>query len=196
MGLSEIPWKELGSVDTWLVHQGELWRLVTGLTLHADLAHLFSNVFTGGIFMILLSRNLGVGLAWGAVLLAGVAGNGINTLVQDYSHTAIGFSTSVFAAVGALAGVRSRERSSEFSGTLEKMAPVAAGLGLLAMLGTGGGNVDVAAHVFGFICGVVFGVALGSGLGVVFPLTHSGDRTVGIAALLLVAIAWFLAIFS
>ena len=36
--------------------------------------------------------------------------------------------------------------------------PVAAGLGILAMLGTGGARVDLWAHLLGFACGAAIGL--------------------------------------
>jgi len=192
-GYQSIPWRELGSVDVWQVHQGEWWRLVTGLTLHGDPTHLLSNVAAGSVFLIILIRELGPGTAWTAVLVAGMLGNGVNCLVQDYSHTALGFSTSVFGAVGILAGLRAIE-GPERRSTLDRLVPVGAGLGLLAMLGTGGGNIDVASHVFGFACGTVLGVFLEGAGGENLPPQHGTDGIAGIAGLALVAGSWYMAL--
>jgi membrane associated rhomboid family serine protease len=192
-GYQAIPWKELGSVNVWQVHQGQWWRLVTGLTLHGDPTHLLSNVAAGGVFLIILIRELGPGTAWIATLAAGILGNGLNCLVQDYGHSALGFSTSVFGAVGILAGLRAIEGPGHRA-PLDRLVPVAAGLGLLAMLGTGGGNIDVASHVFGFACGTVVGVSLGGAGGDNLPPQHGTDMVAGIAAVILVAGSWYLAL--
>ena len=192
-GYQSIPWKELGSVNVWQVHQGEWWRLVTGLTLHGDPTHLLSNVAAGSVFLIILIRELGPGTAWTAVLVAGLLGNGVNCLVQDYGHIALGFSTSVFGAVGILAGIRALEGSDRCE-PLDRMVPVGAGLGLLAMLGTGGGNIDVASHVFGFACGTVLGVFLEGAVGDSLPPQHGTDAFAGIAGLALVVGSWYMAL--
>ena len=192
-GFQSIPWRDLGSVDVWHVHQGEWWRLVTGLTLHGDPTHLLSNVAAGSIFLVFLIRELGGGMSWSAVLAAGVLGNGLNCLVQDYGHSALGFSTSVFGAVGILAGLRATEGSSRRE-PLDRLIPVAAGLGLLAMLGTGGGNIDVASHVFGFVCGTALGLALGIGVRPLLPLRRRTDLGMGLLGLGLVIGAWLLAL--
>ena len=192
-GFQAIPWKNLGSVDVWRVHQGEWWRLVTGLTLHGDPTHLLSNVAAGSIFLVVLTRELGGGTAWSAALAAGALGNGLNCLVQGYDHDALGFSTSVFGAVGVLAGLRAMEGPGHRA-PLDRLVPVGAGLGLLAMLGTGGGNIDVASHVFGFACGIVLGLGLGGLRGEVLPLERRTDAWTGILSLGLVAACWYLAL--
>ncbi|MCF8031226.1 MAG: rhomboid family intramembrane serine protease [Desulfohalobiaceae bacterium] len=192
-GYQSIPWKELGSVDVWQVHQGQWWRLVTGLTLHGDPTHLLSNVAAGSVFLVILIRELGPGTAWTVVLVAGMLGNGVNCLVQDYGHVALGFSTSVFGAVGILAGIRALEGSDRRE-PLDRLVPVGAGLGLLAMLGTGGGNIDVASHVFGFACGTVLGVILEGVAGDSLPPQHGTDAFAGVTGLALVAGSWYLAL--
>jgi membrane associated rhomboid family serine protease len=194
-GYQTIPWKDLGSVNVWKVHQGQWWRLVTGLTLHGDPTHLLSNVAAGSVFLVFLIRELGPGTAWSATLAAGVMGNGLNCLVQDYSHSALGFSTSVFGAVGILAGLRATEGSSRRD-PLDRLVPVAAGLGLLAMLGTGGGNTDVASHVFGFACGGVLGVCVGLAGRDSLPPPRGADLWVGGLGLALVALSWHMALTS
>ncbi|MCF8085311.1 MAG: rhomboid family intramembrane serine protease [Desulfohalobiaceae bacterium] len=194
-GYQSIPWKELGSVNVWKVHQGEWWRLITGLTLHGDPTHLLSNVAAGSVFLVFLIRELGPGTAWSATLAAGIGGNWLNCLVQDYSHSALGFSTSVFGAVGILAGLRALEGSGQ-RGPLDRLVPVGAGLGLLAMLGTGGGNIDVASHVFGFASGVVLGLGLGSVGRMALPPPRGADLWTGGLGLALVVISWHMALTS
>ena len=66
---------DLGVLDVDLVMRGEYRRLVTAVFLHADLAHLFSNMvllfYIGGV----VERNLGA-LSYAALyLICGIAGN-------------------------------------------------------------------------------------------------------------------------
>ncbi len=133
----------------------ELWRVVTALTLHLDLAHLASNLFFGIVFVYLLSKEIGSGAAWASVLLAGAAGNLANAIWQDAAHTSIGASTAVFAAVGILAALRQQWRPPKVS--LRYWAPLGGGVMLLAWLGFGEGNVDYGAHVLGFAAGIAGG---------------------------------------
>lgn len=154
-----LRWLELGSANAGRILQGEWWRLVTALTLHADWLHVFSNVFIGGPFVILLCRQLGSGAGWGLVLLSGILGNFLNVLVHGPPKSSIGASTSVFAAIGLLAGLQAvRRRRFTFR---DIALPVAAALALLSLLGSGGERTDLGAHLFGLFAGLALGASTG-----------------------------------
>jgi membrane associated rhomboid family serine protease len=155
-GIGTLPnLRALGSADSELILQGQWWRLVTALTLHADWLHLSGNLVIGGLFVLVLCRDLGAGLGWGLILASGVLGNLTNALLQPYNHNAVGASTAIFGAVGVLAAssfVRYRHRLRG-----RRILPVAAALALLATLGTEGANTDLGAHLFGFLWGLALG---------------------------------------
>jgi membrane associated rhomboid family serine protease len=155
-GLGTPDWVALGSAQASKILDGQWWRLVTALTLHADWAHLSSNLIIGGIFVIFLCRELGSGLAWSLLLSAGVLGNLVNAFLQGPGHSSLGASTAVFGAVGILASVS----LVRYRHQLQRRwpLPVAAALALLAMLGTEGKNTDLGAHLFGFFYGCCLGV--------------------------------------
>ncbi len=154
-----IDWYQLGDADVGKILAGQWWRLFTALTLHSGGIHLASNIVIGGIFVNRLCRDLGSGLGWSLVLLCGGVGNFLNALLQNPAHRSIGASTAVFAAVGLLAAINMlRYRSG-----LRKRwpLPVAAAVGLLALLGTSGENTDIGAHLFGFLAGLLCGLLYG-----------------------------------
>jgi len=153
-----VPWFERGSADAGRILLGELWRAVTALTLHADLAHAASNAAAAAIFLSVLFGLLGVGLGIALVLLAGGAGNLANAFLQGSPHVSVGASTAIFGAVGMLGGLGVVRRRRISTTKRQAWIPVAAALGLLAMLGTGGPHVDVLAHFFGFLIGGVLGI--------------------------------------
>ena len=155
-GHRPVNWFELGNAHAGKILSGEWWRLITALTLHSGFLHLFSNIALGGIFMVRLCRLLGSGRAWFLVLCAGSLGNLLNALVQSPDHRSIGASTAVFGAVGLLATINMLH----FRSTLRKSwpMPIAAALGLLALLGASGENTDIGAHLFGFISGIGLGL--------------------------------------
>ncbi|HMB30639.1 MAG TPA: rhomboid family intramembrane serine protease [Desulfohalobiaceae bacterium] len=188
-----LAWNQIGCVDVWEVCQGQWWRLVTGLTLHGSITHLLSNVVVGSVFVIMVCRNFGSGFGWFCVLLAGIIGNGLNCLVQPYEHSSIGSSTSIFGAVGLMAGARIFRESDQ--GLFKQVLPFMAGLGLLALLGTGGKNTDLGAHIFGFLSGLVVGFLVRG-----FPITFSEqwlylNRIFGLLALGIILFSWSVAIF-
>jgi rhomboid protease GluP len=155
------PWFDRGSAEASRILDGELWRTVTALTLHADLVHLFSNAVAAAIFVTALSSIVGAGLAFAVVVLAGACGNLANALMQGSSHISVGASTAIFGAVGVLGTLGLVRRRRERTRSRGAWIPIAAALGLLAMLGTGTGRTDLLAHLFGFFCGALLGVPVG-----------------------------------
>ena len=155
------PWFDQGSAEASRILDGELWRTVTALTLHADLVHLFSNAVAAAIFVTALSSIVGAGLAFALVVLAGACGNLANAFIQGSSHSSIGASTAIFGAVGVLGTLGLVRRRRERTRRRGAWIPIAASLGLLAMLGTGTGRTDLLAHLFGFFCGAALGIPVG-----------------------------------
>jgi rhomboid protease GluP len=153
-----VRWFERGSADAELILHGEPWRALTALALHADLAHLVGNAIAGTIFVGAVCGALGIGLGGALVLASGGLGNLVNALAHGSQYSSVGASTAIFGAVGILAAqgvARLRRRG---IGGRRALAPVAAGLGLLAMLGTGG-RADLWGHLFGLLAGAVLGLA-------------------------------------
>jgi len=150
-----LDWIALGNAHAARILDGQWWRLVTALTLHADWLHLFSNLTLGGIFIVSLCRELGAGLAWSLLLGSGILGNLANAWLQLPDHRSVGASTVVFGAVGILAAVSLVRNRRQIQSRWP--LPVAAGLALLALLGTEGKQTDLGAHLFGF----AFGIGLG-----------------------------------
>jgi membrane associated rhomboid family serine protease len=155
-GLSMPEWVLIGNAQAGKILDGEWWRLVTALTLHADWAHLSSNLAIGGIFVVFLCRELGSGLAWSLLLGAGILGNLVNAHVQSSSHSSVGASTAVFGAVGILGAISLMRYKQSLRARW--MIPVAGALSLLALLGTEGKNTDIGAHLFGFVYGGCLGL--------------------------------------
>ncbi|MCM0756817.1 rhomboid family intramembrane serine protease [Desulfovibrio aminophilus] len=177
---------DMGPARAALILGGQWWRAATALTLHADAGHAFSNAVIGGIFIALACRELGNGIGWFLILAGGVLGNICNALIQPPEHASIGFSTAVFAAAAILSGLRAARGGLEFRGFV---APVAAGLGILAMLGSAGEHTDLGAHLMGFAVGLVLGLAAGV-LGRAVEPPAWLRRTMELAALALLPAAW------
>jgi membrane associated rhomboid family serine protease len=158
---SEVRWIEIGAADAALVMQGEWWRTVTALTLHADLKHVLGNVIAGAIFLHIVCRAMGPGLGSLTVLAAGAGGNLVNAFFYGSLHISIGASTAVFGALGLMGGmgvVRRRRRGAQGR---HVWVPIVAGLAILAMLGTAGERVDLLGHLFGFLVGGGLGIVVG-----------------------------------
>jgi rhomboid protease GluP len=152
-----VAWFAEGSADASRVLGGELWRTVTALCLHADLGHVLSNALFGTLFLAAACAGFGPGVALALTLAAGAGGNLANAIFHGPDHISVGASTAVFGAVGLLGGrgVALRIRRGEIG--MRMWVPIAAGLALVAMLGTGDRS-DVWAHLFGFLSGGFLGI--------------------------------------
>jgi len=152
------PWFANGAVmGERIIAQGEWWRVVTGLTLHSNPVHLLGNVLIGGFLVHFLLRTIGSGLGLFLLLFCGATGNALNIMAHGPDHNSVGFSTAVFATIGILTGRQCIRKGNRVRAMLP---PLAAGLGLLAMLGASGEHTDLGAHLFGLLVGVVAGIIL------------------------------------
>ena len=161
-GLLGFDWFSSGELVSGLLRSGELWRVVTALTLHADFGHLLTNLGFGMLFGYLASQVLGPGIAWASILAAGAFGDFFDALLMPPTHRAIGASTAVFATLGLLAAYSWRRRSGRSARWPYRWAPLIAAVALLALIGAGGEHTDVLAHLTGFLAGTAFGVVYGS----------------------------------
>lgn len=155
---------DAGSANARAILDGEWWRTVTALFLHADLGHVVANALFGVYFVTAVTRSLGVGLGLALVLAAGALGNALNAIGHAGAHDSIGASTAVFGAIGVLAGMALARRNRSGLRGARLLVPVGAGLALLAMLGTSGARVDVFAHLYGLLAGGLLGIAAGLGV--------------------------------
>lgn len=152
-------WFKYGAATAWRIDQGEVWRAVTALTLHANFPHLVANAATLVIFGTALCGLVGAGVGIWVLLLAGTVGNWLTALLRGSAHSAVGASTAIFGGIGALAAIQLiRRRRGAAVSAWKAWAPLAAGLGLLGFLGTAPES-DVLAHLFGFATGALLGPA-------------------------------------
>ncbi len=189
---SAVIWFERGSADAERILLGELWRTVTALTLHADIAHAFANALVGALFIGGVCSVLGAGVGCAFVLLAGAGGNLANALFHSSHHVSVGASTAVFGAVGLLSGLAVARRRRQEPRRRQPWVPIGAGLAILAMLGTAGARVDLWAHLFGLLVGGALGIPAG------FALPHPPRLRVqwlaGGIALIAILYCWGLAL--
>lgn len=183
---------ELGTAHAAAIRDGQWWRLVTSLTLHADSAHLLGNLTIGGGVIILLCRELGSGLAWSLLLAAGTLGNLANAWLQAPGHRSLGASTAVFAAVGVFSAMAMLRRRRQPLRML--VVPLGAGLALLALLGSEGKQTDLGAHLLGFGFGLLLGLATELMLRGQRRPSRLTDAALALAAAALVATAWWAAL--
>jgi rhomboid protease GluP len=139
--------------------KGEVYRTVTSLFLHVDAVHLAGNMAAIAIFGSAVCGIHGSGLGMLLILFSGILGNGVNALVHQTGHTSVGASTAVFGAIGILSAGRFWDKIALPERHIKAWLPLGAGLALLGILGSGGGRVDLLAHLFGFMAGILLETA-------------------------------------
>ena len=152
MALRSAGWVEVSSVR----QQGQWWRLFTGTWLHADVAHLASNVGTGALTLGFAMGRYGPGTALCLSLVAGAAANIPGVLLRDPTARALGASGVVMAALGLLVGhAVVWWRISRYA---SKPVWISLGAGVFLFLTLGINPVsDVLAHAGGFFGGILLG---------------------------------------
>jgi membrane associated rhomboid family serine protease len=181
---------DAGTNDARLVVAGEWWRCVTALTLHSDVTHAAGNAFSCAVFGTLLFRRHGPGLGAALLLGSGALGNLLSSEWHGAHYRSVGASTALFGAIGALAATELVRRQRIRVRASQVWLPLAGGLALLAMLGTGRGS-DLTAHFFGLVAGSALGFLAARELPQ--PPGRAAQWAFGSASALLVALCWWLA---
>lgn len=181
----------LGSARAERLTDGEPWRAITALTLHADLPHALGNAALGGALLTAAAWRVGPGVAIAVTLASGIAGNLLTAALYESRHDAIGASTAVFGTLGLLTATALFD-ARRFG--VRRRAPwvlVGASLALLGFLGANEGS-DLVAHAAGW----AFGVALGLAAIVATPMPVRASFQWGLVAASSVAVAtaWLLAL--
>ena len=185
-------WLVAGRAHAGDIVQGEWWRTITALTLHADGPHLFGNLLFGTLFGFLLSHELGRGVGWLGVLLAGAAGNGLNAVIRSSDHASVGASTAVFAAIGMTMVLQWRYHADRGL-LLQRWTPPIIGMVFLGFLGTAGERTDVPAHIWGLLTGLGAGALLHR-VRSRLPAADAPQGWLEAVSLLILCSAWLLAL--
>lgn len=138
------------------IMQGELYRSVTSLMLHANALHLAGNMLGIALFGTAVCNITGWGVGWLMILATGIIGNLANALLYGSGHLSVGASTAVFGSVGILAAQQFFKKFRIPGRKIKAWLPLAAGLALLGILGSGK-HADLSAHLFGFVAGIILG---------------------------------------
>jgi membrane associated rhomboid family serine protease len=140
----------MGALDRGLIRDGEYWRLVTPMFLHAGLLHIGFNMFALYQLGILVEQAFGRGRYLVLYLLCGITGS-----LASYFFSPGGFSVGASGAICGFLGVMAawgKRRGGHIGETVKRVmirwAIFILIFGLLAP------NVDNAAHAGGFAGGL------------------------------------------
>jgi len=177
-----------GAMNNLVPATGQWGRLVTAVSLHADVGHLAVNMATGIVLLGLAMGRFGPGVAVFTALAGGVGGNAAGLLIRGQPYLGLGSSGMVMAALGLLTA----QSVSLLRRPPRPWRPVAAcvfgGLLLFVLLGVNPES-DVLAHAAGFAVGLAAGIvlALASPAG---PVRAGVDRIFAVLAGIVAAAAW------
>jgi rhomboid protease GluP len=137
--------------DNFLVLEGEVWRLFTAMFIHANVVHIFGNMFFLLIFGLRAEDFFDVKEYLLIYFLSGLTGGLLSLLLGPYVNS-VGASGAIFGVLGA-ATIYSRRAfgQSIFSALLYSFF-------LLAM--NFGPGVNVMAHIGGLVAGLLIGYGL------------------------------------
>ena len=145
-----------GISDAEKILAGDWWRPITALTLHGDAHHLVSNLISVYVVLNLLAFRLPLSRIAFPLVVASAIANFFVALSLQQNFRALGFSTFVFCALGALGAIEFRLMPRTFHGLLRRFAPLFSTLLLAVFLGIGEKS-DILGHFYGFALGIFVG---------------------------------------
>jgi membrane associated rhomboid family serine protease len=194
--LAAIHWLTTGRAP-WLVTAGEMqgtfwsgewWRLFTAVTLHADAAHLATNLVTGLVILGLACARFGAPVALLAGWITGAAGNLLGAMLYEPGVHGLGASGMVLGALGLLTTQALGDWKRDPTAPRRLVGSLAGGVMLFLLLGSSP-HSDVMAHLGGFLAGMIVGTILS-----LIPAGVLRRRSVrlgaGVAVVVLFCAAW------
>jgi membrane associated rhomboid family serine protease len=181
-----------GICDTAALRHGELWRLWTAVSLHANLPHLLGNLAFGVLLLGLAMGRFGAGWALVAAFLGAVGANLVSAGLHGLDHRLLGASGMVMAALGLLAAGSLGPPGGHLPARAWLIRGLLAGVLLFLLLGLDPGS-DVVAHAAGFVAGIALGVPLRA-LPPAWTRGSFANGVLSLVALLMLMGAWILAL--
>jgi len=135
---------------------GEIFRTVTALMIHADSVHLAGNMAALALLFTVVCSVQGFGVGSFCVLASGAMGNYLTALLYQSAHISIGASTAVFGAVGILIAHQTFSSFRVAKQRFRAWLPLGGGLCLLGLFSEGE-HTDILAHLFGLRSGMAIG---------------------------------------
>ncbi len=140
------------------IRNGQVWRLVTPLLLHANLLHLFANMYSLNAIGPAVERLFGTRRMLTFYILAGVAGVILSLAFSPYAS--VGASGAIFGLLGALGMFLFRHRRTFGPASQVQLRQIV----IVALLNLGLGlmpGIDNWGHLGGLLAGAALAASLG-----------------------------------
>jgi rhomboid protease GluP len=127
----------------------EIWRLFTSMFLHADVMHLFSNIFALFLFGALVEREFSKTYYLIIYFISGLVGNIFTLLLFPPNTISLGASGAIFGLIGTAFVIIALDNPQLFLFALVYVA--------FFLLSSFAPGINLWAHLFGLISGVALG---------------------------------------
>lgn len=150
---NDFIFSNLAGVNIYIV-EGEIWRLVTPMFIHSGFPHLLFNSFSLVLFGPGLERMLGKKKFITLYLLTGMLANIATLLLKPLTYTHVGSSGAIFGLFGIyLAIILFRKDLLSRENSQMVLAILVIGV-IMTFVNS---NVNVTAHLFGLLSGLILG---------------------------------------
>jgi rhomboid protease GluP len=153
---NRLLFEKLAGVNLYIA-EGEYWRLVTPIFLHSGFPHMLFNSFSLVLFGPALERIIGKKKFVILYFTAGIAANIATFLLKPLTFIHVGSSGAIFGLLGfymALVLFKSHLLSRQNTQIILTISAI----GLIMTFVQP--NINITAHIFGFIAGIVTGAVL------------------------------------
>lgn len=145
-------------MNLFYVKNGEWYRLITAAFFHADILHLFCNMYSLYIIGTQLENVLGKTKFIIVYLISAIVGSLMSGVMNGASVSSIGASGAIFGLLGAMLYFGYHYRLYLGSVMMTQIVPI---IILNLIIGFSMSNVDNFAHIGGLIGGLFAGMAVG-----------------------------------
>lgn len=143
-----------GAGANFLIADGEYWRLVSSIFLHADFFHLLFNCFSLYVFAPEMERILGKMRFITLYFVSGIFGNIATYIFLDFYTVSVGASGAIFGVFGAYAALVFYTRKT-MPALRQIILPIIAISVVMTFLQP---NINAAAHLGGMLVGFIIGL--------------------------------------
>lgn len=144
-----------GMSINYLIGEGQWWRIVTSVFIHASFFHVLFNMFSLFLFGPELEKIAGKARFVTIYLLAGIFGNVATYVTQDGSYASVGASGAIFGIFGAYAGLVYYTRK-----TMPQLKQIIMPIIIISVIITFlSPDVNIASHLGGLITGFLLGLS-------------------------------------
>lgn len=145
---------ELTAGINLLIIQGEYWRLLTPIFVHAGFAHLLFNSFSLVLFGPALERALGKGMFLLVYLVCGLGANIATLIIHPPYYSHIGASGAIFGLFGIYLAVILFKKHAIPQQGKQIIVPIAIISVIMTFFQS---NINITGHIFGLISGFIIG---------------------------------------